>query len=195
MTALPMRNNPFALPQMQQPNLGPQISLPPQQKPKGMFAGGWGDAIAAALGGYAAGMGNPIGGHVVQSLHQKKMQQQQQQQAEEQYNRKQQDEQAWWYQQQAYKQANEKPDQTAFAKDLIAAGIDPNSDQGRALYQRYVENKANPFTQMVRTNPDGSEVREWMRPPTVPTAPVGRLIPLDDDEGGPTPQASGNFPF
>lgn len=53
----------------------------------------------------------------------------------------------------AYKRQH--PEQTAFAKDLSAAGIDPASEQGRGLYQQYVTNKAV-APPLVQRNPDGT---------------------------------------
>jgi hypothetical protein len=167
-----------------------QFTQLPQMKPKGgMFGGGdWKSALAAALAGFSAGGGNPAGQMALQMLHQRLGQKREDQQ----YERRQADQWNMWQRQQEYQQQHQGPD--PLAQMMQQAGIDPASPQGRQMYQQALQNKVNPFVAVTRQNPDGSEVREFMRPPQVPTAPVGGLTPIDDEEGGPRPLGVGGFP-
>lgn len=45
---------------------------------------------------------------------------------------------------------------TTFQKDLVAAGIDPNSPQGRNLSRQYAEGRADPMVEL--TTPDGTGI-------------------------------------
>lgn len=45
---------------------------------------------------------------------------------------------------------------TTFQKDLVAAGIDPDSQQGRSLSQQYVEGRVDPIVEIA--TPDGSSI-------------------------------------
>ncbi len=47
---------------------------------------------------------------------------------------------------------------TSFQKDLAAAGIDPESDEGKAAAKQFVQNRADPIVDMVVTK-NGKEVR------------------------------------
>jgi len=47
---------------------------------------------------------------------------------------------------------------TAFQKDYVAAGGDPNSPEGRALALQYVQNKADPWIETEVINPAGQRV-------------------------------------
>lgn len=87
-----------------------------------------------------------------------------------------------------------QPEQTGFARELAAAGIDPASDQGRALMLSRLQNQANPYIPM--RNDDGTI--QLVRPPlggvaapqtTPPPPPQGFTIIND----GGAPQ--GNRPF
>lgn len=48
------------------------------------------------------------------------------------------------------------PDYTTFQKDLVAANIDPNSPEGRALSRQYVEGRADPIVEI--PTPDGTGI-------------------------------------
>jgi hypothetical protein len=141
MTMLPM---PGALgEQFQVPQIdSPQIQMP-QAKPKGGMFGGGGkfgikEAIAFGLAGLVARR-NPM---LLQGLMGGMMQKQNSQREDEQYQQRRNDGMEDWIAQQSWKLANEQPDQTGYAKDLIAAGIQPGTPQFQQLYGQYVQSKA-----------------------------------------------------
>lgn len=166
----------------------PQPSTPP--KPRGgMFGGGgsWQNALLAAVAGLMA-RHNPMAaqmivGQLKSGLDAKR--------EDQQYQRQRQDKRDDFTFEQDYRAQHQAPDD--FTQLMQSAGVDPQSEQGRGLYMQYLQNKANPFTQMRVQNPDGSESLQFMRPPSVPAAPVGQLQPYNP--GGPVPQAPGGFPY
>lgn len=183
--------------------LDPAFTTPinmPKPKPQGgMFGGGEGkfgigQALIAALNGYLAGTGNPVGMQNMQMMQHMAEERRRHQQDLEDYARKRTDDRSDFTFEQDYKAAHQAPDD--FTQMMRAAGVDPDSEQGKALYLQAVQNKANPFTKMTVQNPDGSETMQFMRPPAPPrifqTLPPG-AVPIN--EGGPTPQASGGFPY
>ena len=152
------------------------------------IAGVLGDALAQASGGQAR--------FLPQMMHdreqQRQLQLQQQQQAEQRaYDESQ------WRARQDYQRANPEPD--AFMRSMVAAGIDPNSDRGRALLSQRVSNMADPM--MTVNNGDGtytlirtSQVQQRSQGDTTPAAPSAPdTLPPDFDFGGPTQPASGGF--
>lgn len=181
---------PFAVPEIS--GIAPtQLNIPAPKKKGGMFGGGgMNPVLATVLGGLGdyllqrSGM-QPI--YAPQMLMKRK-----QKSEEEQYQRQRQDGMQDWIAKQKWEQENRGPD--PLAQMMMQAGIDPASPQGRQMYQQALQNKVNPFTQMRVQNPDGSETLNFVRPPSVPTAPVGGLIPIDDEDGGPRPLGVGGFP-
>jgi hypothetical protein len=182
-------NSPFALPQDGFGIGTTQFGLPAPKKKGGMFANAdWGQAIQAALNGYLAAGGNPAGQMNLRQMFEERQRKQQQAMQEQQYQRERGDKRDDFVFEQDYKAQHPEDD---LAQMMRSAGIDPASPAGQQMYQQAVQNKVNPFTQMRVQNPDGSETLQFMRPPTVPTAPVGKLTPFV--EGGPTQPASGGF--
>jgi len=100
-----------------------------------------------------------------------------------------------WERKQQYAAANPGPakDDT-FTSTLRAAGIDPASPQGMALYRQRAATLAAPAPNFVS---DGAGGGRWVQPPAMglgggaPTAPIGKLTPLG--AGGATPQGARPF--
>lgn len=123
--------------------------------------------------------------------------QMQQQQAAEaaQYQQQRADDYTDWERKQQYAAANPGPvkDDT-FTSTLRAAGIDPASAQGMALYRQRAATLAAPAPNFVS---DGAGGGRWVQPPAMglgggaPTAPIGKLTPLG--AGGATPGGSRGF--
>lgn len=159
---------------------------PEKKQGRGMFAeGGTGRAIAGMIGDFLlqnAGM-KPV--YQPTMLEKQKLAQQ-----EAQYQRQRQDQNTDWLAHQEYEAAHRPPDE--LTRLMQAAGIDPSSEQAKAMFLGAAQNKANPFTQMRVQNPDGSETLQFMRPPMAPAAPVGKLTPLG--AGGPGLDGPGGFP-
>lgn len=92
-----------------------------------------------------------------------------------------------WVRQQQWERANPIPAKDdAFDRALAGAGIDPNSEQARALYRQRAEALANPVQWV--TGEDGIP---RPLPRAAPVAPVGRLTPIEEGTGS---NAGGNFP-
>jgi len=99
-----------------------------------------------------------------------------------------------WRQQHDYEVAHPKQQaDDVFTRSLAAAGIDPASPQGQALYRQRVQTLANPAPQWI---PDGMGGGRFVAPPSPggmsgpPSAPVGKLTPM----GGAT-SGSRSFPI
>jgi len=116
-----------------------------------------------------------------------------QQQAAEaaQYQQQRADQYTDWERKQQYEAAHPTiaKDDT-FTRTLSAAGIDPASPQGKALYLQRANTLANP-AQFI---PDGAGGGQYVRPNPAagvgPQAPVGKLTPL----GGAPSQGARTFP-
>lgn len=97
-----------------------------------------------------------------------------------------------------YKTANTPaPEPDQFTRHMIAAGIDPTSDRGKALYLQHVINMGDP-TSIVPVPGRGTFVGPRSEIPRVMglgtqevTKPVGRLTPIQ--EGGGTGNGVGGF--
>jgi hypothetical protein len=165
-----------------------QFAMPAPKKKGGMFGGVTIDP-SAFLAAFAAGMGSPAGAQALEALHRRKLLEQQQGLEEKRYQRERTDKRDDFIFEQDYRAQHQAPDE--FTRAMQAAGIDPASEAGKGLFLQYVQNKANPFTQMRVQNPDGSESLQFMRPPMTPTAPVGNLRPLG--AGGAGAQPPRNF--
>lgn len=161
-------------------------------KPKGgMFGGGdWKSALAAALAGFSAGGGNPAGQMALQMLHQRLGQKREDQQ----YQVRRKDALADYAEKQKIEAQYARPQISDFERKAMFAGVQPGTPEFVAAAKQAWQNEINPFQVITRQNPDGSEVREFMRPPQIPTAPVGGLTPIEDEDGGPRPLGVGGFP-
>jgi len=162
-------------------------TVPTYKKPStaNLVIGTIGDTLSQIGGGQ---------GHYLEGLQQRQALAGQQAQ----YQQRRADEYADWEKKQAYEAAHPKPlAPDNFTQTLAAAGIDPASPQGRALYQQRAATLASPAPNFVS---DGAGGGRWVTPPAVsllpsgpgPTAPVGRLTPLG--AGGATPQGARTFP-
>jgi hypothetical protein len=178
--------------------MDPRLTQLPQIKPNkngGMFGGAdWGSAVAAALAGFSAGGGNPAAQMALQALHGNRLQKQRMQQDEQSYQRQRTDGIADYETKQQIEAKYARPQVSDFERMAALAGVQPGTPEFAAMARQALQNKINPFTQMRVQNPDGSETLQFMRPPSIPSAPVGGLIPIDDEEGGPSPLGSGGFP-
>lgn len=80
---------------------------------------------------------------------------------------------------------------TGFSAELLAAGIDPESDQGKADLLQHVNNSLDPW--ITASNPQGSYYGPRSGLPNVfggaPAAPVGKITPIDDPAPANTPPA------
>jgi len=153
--------------------------------------------IAGLLSSFASGaLGQPdrYGNMIAQrQQEQRQLQLQQQQQAEQRaYDESQ------WRTRQDYQRANPEPD--AFMRSMIAAGIDPNSDEGRRLMHQRVVNMADPM--MTMNNGDNtftlvrpSQLQPQANASSAPSRPaIGATVADPRRTGGQTPPASANFP-
>jgi len=200
----------LAAPQMQTMAM-PQM---PAQMPQGAPQMGDGirptgaRRIAGLLSSFASGaLGQPdrYGNMIAQrQQEQRQLQLQQQQQVEQRAY-----DQAIWQQRQDYQRANPEPD--AFMRTLTAAGIDPNSDEGRRLIRQRAVNMADPLQFINNGNNTvtavrGSELGGRVSSPAASGPAVGSVHngyrfrggnPNDraswEPVGGQTPPASGNF--
>jgi hypothetical protein len=178
------QSSPETLPQQPMPQL-PQV---PQQRQGGMFGNkfGIGQAIVAALNGYLAGTGNPVGMQNMQMMAAMRQRQMERQQEMEDYNRKRADQNSDWQSRYQYETDHPKPanNDTTADYDFWKRTLPPEQ------FQQWLENKINPPQYM---NVPGVGLVQVPRQsaPTTPTAPVGKLTLIN---GGPTPGASGGFP-
>jgi hypothetical protein len=169
-----------------------QFNIPaPKPRGGGMFGGGGKKAlsvIAEAMAAYAAGMGNPGGMAVLQGMNHRRQSAADAETQEQQYQRQRMDSRADYL----WKLENSPPDQTSYAKDLIAAGYQPGTPQFQQLYDRYVTTKSqtggSPFAGMFTNPADG---QQYMRP-NLP--PLGQEMDDPRAQGGPSPLGSGGFP-
>lgn len=161
--------------------LGPDVTakgLMPAERPEmsgGMFAGGRRRGVDwARLGAMIlAANNNPLGTMLMrqhadtdESMRTAEARERQRLQSLE-------DQRQQWLWQQQWQRDNPAP--TEFERSLRAAGIDPNSEEGRNLARQRAMNQANPMTAIDVTMPDGSTQRQWIRPPTggAPATPQG----------------------
>lgn len=146
--------------------------IPTYKKPStsNLIIGTIGDTLSQ-IGG---GRGNYLPG----------LQQRQQMAAEQaQYQQRRADDYTDWERKQQYEQAHPKaPTDDTFTRTLTAAGIDPMSPQGKALYAQRAATLAAPAPNFVS---DGAGGGRWVQPPSPglmgqggPAAPVGKLTPL-----------------
>jgi hypothetical protein len=172
------------------PSTQPTLNLPTKFSKGGMFGSGYsfGQALSDGLNGYLAGMGNPVGQANIQALHQRRMMEQQQALAAQQYARERQDKRDDFTFEQDYRAQHPTAAQpTEYERMLEAAGLQPGTPEYVQHVQNYVKMRENP---MVMT-PYGPMPYSSVNPPA-PSAPIGKLTPIDGDAGG---NASGGFPY
>lgn len=177
------RQNPFGIPQLPESDFGPQIQMP-QAKPRaGMFGSGKaniGEILSAAISGYLAAGGNPAGQMGLQALHQRRQLAQQQELASQQRENDFQD----FIRKESWKLANPG----AVNNDTVADYNFRVQTLGKPAADEWLRNPPQFM------NIPGVGIVQMPRmggPQAAPTAPVGKLTPLD--EGGPMPSASGGF--
>lgn len=174
-------------PSINQPIAQPlQLPAPQPKKKGGLFGSGAANLIVAALNGYLAGRGNPVGMANLQMMNAQRQRQQEAEQEEAQYQRRRDDGFSDWVRQQSWKLAHPEAQNNDTVADYnFWKGVLPPEQ-----FQQYIQNKVNPprlqFIKgvgLVDVSQGGAQA---------PSAPVGKLTPID--EGGPTPSASGGFP-
>jgi hypothetical protein len=179
----------LAAPQLQTMPMPEMAQMPQAAQPRrggGLrnVAGVLGDMLSTAAGGQARFLPNMM----QERDEQRQLQLRQQMQAEQRAY-----EESQWRARQDYERNNPAPD--AFTRSLVAAGIDPNSEEGRRLARQRAINMADPMQTV--NNGDGTFtlVRPSQfgqpAPQAAPSAPD--TLPSDFDFGGPTPTASGGF--
>lgn len=189
---------------------GDQPALPGTRMPGEMgfpdMTPGQGMGQPAPKGGFfkEGGMGRTIAGLIGDALLQQAdmapvyapaMRQRQNMAAEEaQWSRRREADNQDWRAREQWKLANEKPDVPPILRDAMA--WQNMSEDQRKAYTAMQEAQRGPITML----PNGmAYVRDpalaaqiGMPAASAPAAPVGKLTPLD---GGPTPPASGRFPY
>lgn len=172
-------------PSIERLQMPPVAAQPAAPKKGGMFGsgGGWVDAVQAALAGYLASRGNPVGVYGLQTLQQKR--QQALEEAKYQSHRK--DDMSDWIAQQSWKQANRGP------SEVIQRIQDLNAYKpglGDTYATNYAQSGGSPFGPMF-TDPSTGQ-RYMMGNQGLPQ--IGSVIDDPRKQGGPMPQASGGFP-
>lgn len=178
--------------------IGGEFAEPQQAAPRsGMFGGGrnWGRLAADFLTNFSASMGNPAALSSVQNRFQLQQEQRQAAQREQARRAGLVDQFSLWQREQEYRQSHPDPVQpNEFERAMTAGGYAPGSPDWIARSRQRADNLANPMTAIDVQQPDGSVVRQWVRPgagasPTGPvvTDPTG-WVPA----GGATP---GSRPF
>lgn len=168
------------------PGTGPvqqDATVPTYKKPSTgqMIAGVLGDTLAQ----WGGGKGTFLPG----------LQMRQQQAAEAaQYQRKRTDDFTDWQAKQEYEAAHPKaPTDDVFTRTLLAAGIDPASEQGKQLYRTRATTLAYPTPTYVSNGPGlGGQYVTPPMPGMAPQAPVGKLTPLGN---GGAPSGARSFPI
>lgn len=164
-----------------------QFNIPAPKKRGGMFGNAdWGSAVAAALGGFAAGMGNPAGAHALQALHSQRMMRQRAEAEEQQYQRQRTDGMSDWVAREQWKLQNDQPDYGEFERALIASGVQPGTPQWQQMMQRRRDNMLDPI------------VNTAYGPVLRSAVTGGQGLPQtlsDEDFGGPAASPPATFPF
>lgn len=164
------------------------FSFAPPKPKGGMFGGGkfdMGQAIVAALNGYLAGTGNPVGIQNMQMMREMALRGQDHQQSLDDYNRRRADDNADFISHRQYEIDNPLPKAPSeFDEALAATGVLPGTPEYVHAMQQRRDNMLDP----VVMTPQGPMLRSQVvgslaAPPNVTFTPIG----------GPTPQASGGF--
>jgi hypothetical protein len=161
----------------------PDVSLPSMQP--GMFGGGrWQNALMAAAAGFLARRSPQMSSNLMGAIERKQALAQQAALAELNSQRELQRQKDLY----TFELQNPKQGDSEFERAAANGGYVPGSPEWRALMKRKADAMANP---MVMT-PYGPMPYSAVTAPQVPTAPVGKITPIN---GGPTPPASGSFPY
>lgn len=177
----------FQLPQMDTSVGAPIVAQPAPAQPKkkgGMFGSGlgFGEAIVHALNGYLAARGNPAGMANMQMMNQRRQQAMEQ----EQHGQRREDEFQDYIRKEAWKQANPGAPNNDTVADynfrVQTLGKD-SADEWLRNPPQFMNVPGVGLVQVPRMG--GAQM-------TPPSAPVGRLTPID--EGGPVPGGPGGFP-
>lgn len=176
------------------PQQMPGMTAPLQQQapvPAGMFAGGgrrrgvdWGQLGAMIL----AANGNQLGTF---GLQQRAFQQQQEERARQQQEQEQRQRDEWLFRQN-WQRENPAPQAPSEIMRLAQeAGYQPGTPEWQEAMRTAFLNRQNPMVGIDIQQPDGSTIRQFIRPP------AGGGQQGGDDEweyGGPSQPATGNFP-
>lgn len=179
-------------------NLGPQplAGMPTPQMPQmpgmaqrhGMFgAGGVGRNIAGMIGDFLMARAGMQPMYAPMMMQQRKLAYEAQLQ-ERQHQQEFQDQRKAHQQDRQFDISNPLPQQPdEITRHMVAAGIDPNSPQGKAMYAASLDPVVmTPQGPMLRSQLLGASAAGQPAPQGVTFTPI--------DDGGPTPPASGGFP-
>lgn len=101
-----------------------------------------------------------------------------------------------WVAKEKYKRENPEPANDKLTQYMRNAGIDPASQQGKAMYAAAATNEAYPERAVPYTDEQGNSglrfIRSGMPPQQGGLVPIGGTLP---PKGGPVQQAPGNFPY
>jgi len=171
---------PGGLPDLNLGGFTPQLGQQP--KPSGMFGAKGKDALLMAAAGFMSRRNPQMAQMLMQPLLQR------QQDARERAHRQQQlqDEETLY----SFKQQNSQPEYGEFERALIASGVQPGTPQWQEMMQRRRDNMLDPIVNTMQGPVLRSMVTNSLQPPS---APVGKLTPIDD--GGAGPAAPRPFPY
>jgi hypothetical protein len=186
---------------LEQPSSGSLPEQPPPQVPQvpqqqgGMFGNGKfgvGEAIVAALNGYLAGRGNPVGIQNMQMMAAMRQRALEHQQAIDDYNRQRADQNTDFQAHRQYEIENPLPKEPGeFEQALIASGVQPGTPEWTQAMKTRTQNMLDP----VVMTPQGPMTRSQLLGGGGQPAPAGVTFTPIPDSGGPTPGASGGFPY
>jgi hypothetical protein len=165
-----------------------QFNMP--QASSGMFGGGqsWRNALLAAIAGFMARRSPGVSGNIINGLQDAQTMRERLAFAEQQHRQEFDDARLAHQQDRQFDINNPMPNQPTQTDRYISEILDPNTDpKRRELLQSVV---IPPLMEMVNGNLMAVPRTMSSAPPV---APVGKLTPLG--AGGPTPQASGGFPY
>jgi hypothetical protein len=165
--------------------------MPQMPKRGGMFGGdgkfGVGQAIVAALNGYLASQGNPVGIANMRMMQEAAQAKRDEAQYEQRRQQQLQDQISLY----DYKAQHSQPDYGEFERALIASGVQPGTPQWQEMMARRRDNMLDPIVNTAYGPTLRSIVTGGIQAP--PTAPVGKLTPVD--EGGAGQAAPRPFPY
>lgn len=91
---------------------------------------------------------------------------------------------------QVYSEPKDDSPKDQLTRYMIAAGIDPNSEEARGMYRAAAQNAAYPVQGVPFTDEQGNSGIQFIRPGQMqgvaPTAPVGKLRPVGGSGGNVT---------
>lgn len=169
----------------------------PEARPSGGMFGSrtnWPALVSGFLNNFSAAQGNPAALAAVQAQYQAQREGRQARSAEMERRQGLEDRFSLFQREQEYRQSHpDTPQPTELERYMRAAGIDPASPQGRALFSNAANNQANPMTAIDVQQPDGSVVRQWVRPGPSSNAPAvlnslpPNAVPIGGAASGPRP--------